>query len=372
MPRTLIITGNAAPGTTVVAAAAAHHSAATDQRTLLLSFATAASLAAVLGSAVDREPRAVAPGLEACALDPLHELERHWERERTQLPGQLAALAGDELPTLAGTDVLLGMLRVQELAPHYDAVLVDAGAHEPLIHALALPDGLRWGVRLLFGLDRGPGRSVDSLARAVLPATLLPGDTRERVQQLRIEVEQARAALLDPVGTTAWFVMRPDAPALAEARLAVPALHLDGLAVSALLCGPCLPSSLADGPLAALVAQQQAVLAEATALWPSRAVVPFDAHAPVLPPPLHDLRTSITEHAQASEAPIRFSHDGEAAVVIDMQGLPSGALGLTLTGDELIVRVGPYRRHVLLPDGLRGTTSIRATREGDLLVVRRR
>jgi hypothetical protein len=47
-------------------------------------------------------------------------------------------------------------------------------------------------------------------------------------------------------------------------------------------------------------------------------------------------------------------------------------LGLTLSGDELIVRIGPYRRHILLPDGLRGTQSIRATREGDLLIIRRR
>ena len=40
--------------------------------------------------------------------------------------------------------------------------------------------------------------------------------------------------------------------------------------------------------------------------------------------------------------------------------------------DELIVRVGPYRRHILLPDSLRGTSAIRATREGEHLVVRRR
>ncbi|HWQ13518.1 MAG TPA: hypothetical protein VNL77_11995, partial [Roseiflexaceae bacterium] len=70
--------------------------------------------------------------------------------------------------------------------------------------------------------------------------------------------------------------------------------------------------------------------------------------------------------------PIAERHGGEPALVVDLPGLPQGTLQLTLSGDELIVAIGPYRRHVLLPEGLRGVTAIRATREGSLLVVRRR
>ena len=43
----------------------------------------------------------------------------------------------------------------------------------------------------------------------------------------------------------------------------------------------------------------------------------------------------------------------------------------TLSGDELIIRIGAYRRHILLPEALRGG-AIKATREGEYLIVRRR
>ena len=72
-----------------------------------------------------------------------------------------------------------------------------------------------------------------------------------------------------------------------------------------------------------------------------------------------------------SSAPILEEYEGAPAVVIELPGMPKNALQITLSGDELIVRVGPYRRHILLPEGLRGA-SIKATREGDRVVVRRR
>jgi arsenite-transporting ATPase len=59
-------------------------------------------------------------------------------------------------------------------------------------------------------------------------------------------------------------------------------------------------------------------------------------------------------------------------VALDLPGLPREALGLTMSGDELIVRAGPYRRHLLLPEGLRGVSAIRAAKQGDTLVVRPR
>ncbi|NJN15645.1 MAG: hypothetical protein HC822_04800 [Oscillochloris sp.] len=54
-----------------------------------------------------------------------------------------------------------------------------------------------------------------------------------------------------------------------------------------------------------------------------------------------------------------------------MPGLQREDLGLTISGDELIVRVGPYRRHVLLPESLRGIP-VRAARQGDALVIKPR
>ncbi|HMP41935.1 MAG TPA: chromosome partitioning protein, partial [Roseiflexaceae bacterium] len=154
------------------------------------------------------------------------------------------------------------------------------------------------------------------------------------------------------------YVLRPDSVALAEERIAIPTLQLYGMAVGSIIAGPLLPAAT---QLPQLIAQQQQVLADVGGIWPTRPLVPL----------LYDAQRLVID-ATTDAPPIREQAQPEPALVIELPGLESGMLQLTLSGDELIVRIGHYRRHVLLPANLRGISNIRATRDGDLLLVRRR
>jgi anion-transporting ArsA/GET3 family ATPase len=367
-----IVTGNSSGAIAPVAAAIALARADHGQRTLLFSFGPASSLAAVLQTSVGAEARETAPTELDRALDTRADFAALWEQHRAARPWQFAGNASDELPLLPGIDLLLGMLRLQEIAPRYAAAVVDAGPHEPLLRALSLPDSLRWGVRLLFGLERGPGRDPASVMRAVLPTSFMPTATRDGVQQARIDVEAARAALLDPQHTSTCFVLRPDEAALAEARLVVPALQLHGLRVARIVCGPLLPEDVADPRIQPIAEHEHAIYSAAALDWATRPVQPLPLAQATGLDGLRAPGMALQTELQATVPPIAFQHGGEPAVAIELPGLPRGAVQLTLSGDELIVQIGPYRRHVLLPDGLRGTPSIKATREGDVLIVKRR
>ena len=119
------------------------------------------------------------------------------------------------------------------------------------------------------------------------------------------------------------------------------------------------------------MAQQAAIQAEAVAIWPNRPLVQFDLHADE--PGLAALGTlgAQLDIAAPTVVPIAETWQDAPAVVIELPGLPKNALQLTLSGDELIIRIGSYRRHILLPEALRGG-AIKATREGEHLIVRRR
>ncbi len=371
MTAILIFTGSAGPSSGTAAAAIALHAASQGRRTLLFSLAPAASLGTLLGSAVGAAPAEVAPRLDALALDAPADLATAWEQGRARLPAPLSQIAGDELPLLPGFELLFGLMRLHELAPRYQLVALDAGPHDLLLRALALPDGLRWTVRHLFGLDRGPGRSAASVSRAALPTSFMPSDALASIQDIRVRAERLRGLLHAP-GAAARYVLRPDRLALEEARLAVPALQLHGLAVQALIAGPVLPQGLAGTPLAALAAQQAAIQAEAAATWPSLPLARLDLHAdaPGLEA-LGALGAQLDIGTRPAVVPIAETWQGAPAVAIELPGLPKNALQLTLSGDELIIRIGTYRRHILLPEGLRGG-AIKATREGEHLIVRRR
>jgi anion-transporting ArsA/GET3 family ATPase len=373
MTTTLVFTGSSGPGIATAAAALALRAADAGRRTLLLGLGDAAGLGALLGTAPGgNAPLPIAPNLDALAIDVSAELSAAWERGRSRAPGQLAQVAGDELPIPPALELFFGLLRLRELAPHYELAIVEAGAHDMLLRALALPDGLRWAVRLLFGLDRGPGRSSASVGRAVVPTSFMPVEALDRVQEARLEAARARDVL---ASASMRYVLRPDPAGLESARLAVPALQLHGLAVPALLAGPLLPGDLSDARLAPIAAQQRATLAEAAAAWPARALARFELIGDNGLAALRVVGSQLAVETDllglSAPAPIAEVHGGEPAVAVELPGMPKGALRLTLSGDELIMQVGPYRRHILLPEGLRGA-GIRATREGEWVIVRRR
>jgi anion-transporting ArsA/GET3 family ATPase len=371
----LIFTGPA--GTTAATAAAtAAAAAAGGARTLLASVGPSHPTAALTGAAPGPEPHSVAPNLDAWLLDPLADMSAIWGA----LPNVAGQVAGDELPVIPGSDLFLAVSRLRAFAPRYDLACVDAGPPDALLRALGVPDTFRWMVRLLLGLDRGPGRSPASVARAVVPVGLIPFpmEWTGNLQDARVRLEQLRDETVDPASARVRYVLRPDPAGLAEARVAIPALQLFGLAVESLVAGPLLDPGLRRHGLAALLDEQESALAEAAATWPARPRLRLPAApAPASPAGLAALGDALYGGASPRPAgaiapPVRLGGPPEPQVALDLPGLPREALGLTLSGDELIVRAGPYRRHILLPDGLRGVTAIKAAKQGDTLTVRPR
>lgn len=378
--RTIFFTGNGGPDIALVAAATASVAAQAGLRTLLVSIGPAQHLSTLLGVPVVNEPQTVAPHLSAWALDVLEDLSNFWEQARTRFASSLPiTLSGDELPVLPGIDLLMGLERLRRrVTTGYDLVVLDVGPHELFLRTLAIPDSFRWGLRLLLGLDRDPGRSNLSLQRALVPTALIPFDWLNQVQEARVQLEQVRDHALDGQQVTARYVMRPDAAALEEAYLAVPALQLHGLTVDALVAGPLLPADITDERLMAVAARQQELASAAAHVWMSRPLLrlPMHAHTDGIAD-LHTLGAELYAGRRPEERyvvtpPIEQHTGNDPWIAIDLPGLRRESLNLTISGDELIVRAGPYRRHLLMPEALRGTGNIKAHRDGDRLIVRLR
>jgi HSP20 family molecular chaperone IbpA len=173
------------------------------------------------------------------------------------------------------------------------------------------------------------------------------------------------------------YVLRPDTVALGEARVAIPALHLHGLAVDTLVVGPLLPADVSDTRLTATAAQQQSVIVEAERTWEPLPVLHLPLSQPESVSSLAALGQALyagrgVETPYPAAQPITHGDANNPFLAIALPGIQREALSLTISGDELIVQTGPYRRHVLLPDMLRGRNNIKASREGSKLIVRLR
>lgn len=376
---TLICTGNSGIDSARVAAATACNAAQMGRKTVLTSIGPSHSIGALLGVALGSETQKIAPNLDAWILDTASDMSRLFEEVRPRLMGSLTQLGGDELPLIMGVDFFLCAQRLSQTdSSSYDLAVVDAGPHDALLRVLSLPDSFRWFVRLVFGLDRGPGQSNQSQGRSLVPTSFLPYEWVSAVQDARVKFEETRDESTRPPTTTMRYVVRPDAAGLQEARVAVPALHLHGLALDMLVVGPLLPADISDSRLQPVVEEQQQVAAQAEHIWSAHPVLrlPLSAQTGSVAAMAAVGQTLYTGH-QPGEVPdillpIIHGDSEEPFLAIHLPGALRETLSLTLSGDELIVRAGPYRRHVLLPPALRGKNNIRASREGDRLVVRLR
>ncbi|NTU84041.1 MAG: chromosome partitioning protein [Chloroflexales bacterium] len=370
--KTVLFTGPV--GITALAAAAtAAAAAAGGSRVLLASVGPSHPVAAIAGIQPPAAPQPLAAGLDLWCLDPLADMNSLWG---AIWPSSSAPITGDELPVIPGIDLFLAIAHLRGL-PSYDLVCVDGGPPEALLRALGIPDAFRCLVRLLIGLDRGPGRSSTSIARAIIPTGLLPMPLEWLgwVQDARVHLERLRDEVIAPASMQVRYVFSPDRGSLADAQLNLPTLQLFGLAVESLVAGPLLPP--APG-LEALAAEQAATISQAGAIFHGRPVYGLEAVA--TPDGLETLtRLGLRLYGADSplpgpplNPPVTVGGLPEPYITLDLPGLPREALGLTLSGDELIVRAGPYRRHLLMPEGLRGITAIKASRQGEKLIIRPR
>ena len=368
----VVVTGTSGSATALVAAATAL-AAAPRRRTLLASLGPDHALPSLFDTTLTNVPQPLAPGLDGVAFDALGAASNAWNERRSTVGGPAAQINGDELPFLPGMDALLALDGLRALAPQYELAVLDTGNYVELLRSLAVPDGFRWFVRLLVGLDRGPGRSAQSASRAMLPSALLPQAWLGPLQDARVQLEALRDLASAGAGASAIYVLDPSDAALDAARVAVPAIQLHGLGVAALVAGPLLPPDVVDGRLAPLAAEHERVRSEAASVWSSLPVLQLPLGAERGADALRGLGERLfddrlPEQLLAAQPPIRLVEG--PAFALNMPGLPRGQLKLTLSGDELIVAAGPFRRHLLLPEALRGTRAIKATREGDDVLIR--
>jgi arsenite/tail-anchored protein-transporting ATPase len=329
------------------AVASACHAARRGQRVLFVSVGPAHLAGALLGQNLGARPLELEPHLAAIEINTLDEIGTRWDDLRPTLRSGIAArlreIGPEELPSFPGMDAIGGLLVAEKARQtgRFDLVVLDGPPPDGLIRALTLPDVLRWFIRLVFGIDRGPGRSRSSQEMAIIPTALLAPTAVAPLQDLRIELEEQRNRLDAATGTRVRLVASPEELTMPGVTSCLTALGLYGMAVDELV-----------------VAGELTQVSEA-------ARVMFSPEASDVRPPLRigPLPTSIANRDDWALRGAALYHDGEVfdparsarppagerEVKLYIPFLDSKALDIALASEEVVVRLGQFRRHVLLP-----------------------
>jgi arsenite-transporting ATPase len=386
VPRILLFTGKGGVGKTSVAAATALRAAQRGTRTLVLSTDAAHSLADVFARPLGPEPVEVAPRLVGQEIDVHYSVEKDWARlreyaERVFRWRGLDDVLAEEMSVLPGMEEVAGFLWVHQHfhSGLHDLIVIDSAPTGESLRFLSLPDVGRWWMEKLFPIHR---RLVHVLRPAVEAVSDIPvpqEDTYDAAAALFRQVDSIHAAFVDPSVTSVRLVVNPEQVVIKESQRTFTYLHLFGYTVDAIVLNRVLPDAARDGYFAAMREDQRryrALVQEAFAPLPileaphfPREVAGIDV-LERLGEALYGDRDPAARLSDARTFEMRSVDGGAVLLTLPLPLATKEDVELTHKGEELIVRVGSYRRSLHLPRALRGREVERAKMEDGKLAIR--
>ena len=386
--RTILYTGKGGVGKTSVAAATALGAARAGKKVLVMSTDPAHSLSDAFDAPVGPEPKEMVPGLWAQETDYTAMLEDSWaeiqEYMTTVFEWQGAnTLAAEELALLPGMDELFGLLVVRRhhREDSYDALIVDAAPTGETLKLLSLPAQMSWYVEKIFPIQRRAAKLVRPLANRARSLPPFPEDSVFAAGQRFYEaIAGVEELLTDRENASVRLVANAEKMVIAEARRAYTYLNLYDYGVDAVIVNRLLPDEVADPYFDRWRDAQREHL---------ETIVNSFSPIPILKARLFDremyglealgaLADDVFEGADPLGMHFRgATHEikkngGGYDVVLNLPLAAKSDIDLSKRGADLLVRVGAYKRNILLPDSLTRFHAAGASIEEGQLRVRLR
>lgn len=382
--RIVLFTGKGGVGKTTVASATALRTAAAGHKTLLMSTDPAHSVADAFGIELGPEPTEIAANLWAEQIDPQRRLEENW-REIQQHAiavlnwAGLAEVEAEELSVIPGLDELFSLADVKRHHDDdpYDVLIVDCAPTGETLRLLSLPDVIQWYMERIFPIERRVMGALRPVARK-LTSLPLPGDgVYDAVRRFYDKLDGVRQVMTDRESTSVRLVVNPERMVIAEAQRTFTYLNLFGYRVDAVIVNRLLPDDVVD-PYFERWKQLQAEHLET--------IEASFSPIPILKARLHEHELVGNELLAALGGEVYEDRDPSSVLFTDdpmtmtKRGddyvlalrLPLAArdeLDLATKNEELFVKVGPYRRTIMLPKSLAARDISDARLNGDRLEV---
>src|SRR5919198_3380128 len=375
--RILVYTGKGGVGKTSVAAATAVRAAELGYRTIVLSTDLAHSLADSLDVRLGPEATRVADNLWGQETDIYNNLQTHWGTVQTWLnavlrwSGTVDSLVADELTILPGMDELANLLWINRHreSGDYDVIVVDAAPTGETLRLLSFPDVMRWWMERIFPLHR---RAM-GVARPLLSTFVdmpLPSDkVYASIERLFGQLDLLHRMLTDPRLTSVRLVLNPEKMVVAEAQRTSTYFHLFGYPSDLVIANRVLPPEVTDAYFAAWKHTQAKYLRrveEGFQPLPIKQVPLFGDEVVGLEAlgrmarALYGAEDPTQVYYAGRRQTLESLPDGRYRLTIPLPFATKGDINLRQAGDELFVRVGPHRRHIVVPRALAGIQAARA------------
>jgi arsenite-transporting ATPase len=382
--RVLLFTGKGGVGKTTVAAATAVRAASGGARTLVLSTDPAHSLADSFEVSIGSSPTLVTDNLWAQQIDAQERLEVNW-REIQDYMVQLMNWAGtetiqaEELTVIPGLDEIFALIDVKTHVEsgNYDVLVVDCAPTAETLRLLSLPEIMNWYIERIWPVERKVVKAVRPIVSRMTTIPIAGDQVFAAVERLHANLDAVKDILTDERVATVRLVVNPEKMVISEARRTYTYLGLFGYRVDAVVANRVLPPDVTDpyfGKWKDIQAEHLATVHESFEPVPILEARLFDREMVGIPL-LGEMADEVYRDRDAvsilyHDDPIRVRKRGTGYVLrMRLPFVSRDDMDIHRRGEELFVRVGSYKRNLILPQTLKRMTVREANFAGDHLEI---
>jgi arsenite-transporting ATPase len=382
--RVILFTGKGGVGKTTIAAATALRAARSGARTLIMSTDPAHSLGDSFEMEIGSSPTPIAEGLWAQQIDAQERLEGNW-REIQDYFIQLMNWAGtetiqaEELTVIPGLDEIFSLIDVRTHVESgaFDMLVVDCAPTAETLRLLSLPEIMNWYIERIFPVERRVVKTIRPMLSRMTTLPIAGDQVFGAIERLHRNLETVKQILTDEHVSSVRLVVNPEKMVIAEARRTYTYLGLFGYRVDAVVVNRIIPDEVVDpyfGKWKDVQAEHLATVHESFEPLPILTARLFDREMVGIPL-LVEMGDEVYGEQDATDIlyrdePIKVRKRGTGYVMsMRLPFVSRDEMDIHRRGEELFVRVGSYKRNLILPQTLKRMVVREANFAGDHLEI---
>ena len=388
--RIILYSGKGGVGKTSISAATGLDLARRGYRTLVMSVDPAHSLSDSFDlekRLLDHEAGRLVPvskNLWIQEVDVQEEITRHWDSVYAYVSALLNVSGlektlAEELAIFPGMEEVSSLLYVNEYIrdKKFDVMLLDCAPTGESLRFVSIPTTLEWYMSKVFKLERRVARLVRPMLNTITSVPLPQEDYFKNIEDLHQQLSGIDKLLADAKVTTVRLVTNPEKVVLKETQRAFTYFCLYGLTVDAVIVNRIFPEEAGGGYFSAWKETQQRWIESIEEFFAPVPVwrVPYFQDEVLGVERLNKLAKVLFGSRDPAkqyfhEAPYRFRKVNDRYEIrLRLPFVSSRDVDLYKKDEDLIVRLGSFKRHISLPQRMMRCEPLGArVKNGELII----
>jgi arsenite-transporting ATPase len=388
--RIILFAGKGGVGKTSVAAATGIRAAERGHRTVIMSLDVAHSLSDIFDlerNLLDQNrgmPIEIKKNLYIQELDIQEEIEKNWGEIHRYLSALLNAtgmdeILAEELAILPGMEEVSLLLYINHYVREkvFDVIILDCAPTGESLRFISIPTALEWYMKKIFKMEKTIAKYVRPVAKRMYDIPIPGNDYFNAIEYLFERLRGVDQVMVDPRVTSVRLITNPEKIVLKETQRAFMYFCLYKMKIDGIIMNRVLPEDVKDPYFQDWRASQKHYMKMAEDYFSPIPIFPVNLFKDeilgydrlrIFAEEIYGRRNPLG-HFFKEEPYSLIKEDGEYRLMIKLPFIMKEDVELNKFSDELIVRVGSFKRSILLPRQVAASKSVMARLEDQYLYI---